>query len=1009
MAEYQKLLLSAGGGIVSLAQQAEQAENTATLLIGLGGTGVDCLRTIKTQVYSRLLPDDEKAVVPTYEHIRFLGVDSDKTTQGTQIARGETAKADALLPLLDSEYFSIANPNLKAALKAGGAIETRDELKWLRYKDIPSPNMTDVGAGGIRQVGRFMLMDRSSQFLAKLQAEINSAKNGLQSPTVNVHIFAGISGGTGAGTFLDVCYMVRHIANKVGGITIFGYFFLPDVNLSRIPDTQVQTRQFVPINGYASMQELDYCMNLQFNGGGFVQEYQGHQRVEWREPPVDLPHLICATDADDNVIPRAYEYAMGVTSEYVMDFLTKPKDEKVFGLARHLSNFQQEVTTADSGKVIGSQLSYCVIGASCASLPLRKINTYLASELFDKFSGVGANRPSQSDVEALVAAALVRNGSSFSQAYDSLCSEISAGAGTDFADYPDDWRFVRDYGNAQMVQHYTDQEAAKLDHVESNARSMCDEGNAESLMGRLRRELEGVIRDAGRGPVFAYGTLSAAASHNLLNVVDGLIAENKSRWDQEGDQSDLRQRDYDDARRDFEAKAGRPFGNERRFGTYKWYLVARVQHRLLMETYEIMDRTLRTLRKQAEEASAGYYLKLARVTQNLIETFRANRDALKSERLLEDDAFATPLMTVAELKGPMDALIGGIDVPNMFDQFMGTLIGNEDSWIREEENRIAKLVNEFFVKRAFEGFADRSINVFLKEKYGAQSDEELADDVYREWMKTLTAKAKPLFAYDASVWKPDASGSLAFISVPRDSAAITAAATRMSEQDHGWGVKASELKDRIYVMGSAAALPLAAYKHAAEYGRSAYNAPSAGMHYYETPGLEGMAFSDWRGLPPLTPQQLIDPDAAPPAVRKYVTSARDLFDRAYELGIIDEERRIRAIDPAYAGRVRAGTLRARQVADALERPDQVEGARAALDALDGLGEPSLVATGHRLAHDGLRDSEDRARRIAEDHFVSAPAYHQEVLDTMEEADGPRSGIEDARASLKERIDEVERG
>ena len=39
MAVYSKLLLSAGGGIVSTMQQAEQAKNTASLLIGLGAAG----------------------------------------------------------------------------------------------------------------------------------------------------------------------------------------------------------------------------------------------------------------------------------------------------------------------------------------------------------------------------------------------------------------------------------------------------------------------------------------------------------------------------------------------------------------------------------------------------------------------------------------------------------------------------------------------------------------------------------------------------------------------------------------------------------------------------------------------------------------------------------------------------------------------------------------------------------------------------------------------------------
>ena len=52
MAVYPKLSLSSGGGIISIQQQATQVQNTATVLIGLGGTGIDALRTIKTQVHS---------------------------------------------------------------------------------------------------------------------------------------------------------------------------------------------------------------------------------------------------------------------------------------------------------------------------------------------------------------------------------------------------------------------------------------------------------------------------------------------------------------------------------------------------------------------------------------------------------------------------------------------------------------------------------------------------------------------------------------------------------------------------------------------------------------------------------------------------------------------------------------------------------------------------------------------------------------------------------------------
>ena len=79
MAVYSKLLFSAGGGIISTKQQAKQVENTASILIGLGGTGIDCIKTIKAAVRERLEPDDPNAYVAEYKHIQFLGVDIDET------------------------------------------------------------------------------------------------------------------------------------------------------------------------------------------------------------------------------------------------------------------------------------------------------------------------------------------------------------------------------------------------------------------------------------------------------------------------------------------------------------------------------------------------------------------------------------------------------------------------------------------------------------------------------------------------------------------------------------------------------------------------------------------------------------------------------------------------------------------------------------------------------------------------------------------------------------------
>ena len=79
MAIYPRLSLRYGGGIISPKQQAEQEEDTVNILIGLGGTGLDCLKAIKAAMKERLRPDNPEAAEPEYSHIQFLGVDSDKT------------------------------------------------------------------------------------------------------------------------------------------------------------------------------------------------------------------------------------------------------------------------------------------------------------------------------------------------------------------------------------------------------------------------------------------------------------------------------------------------------------------------------------------------------------------------------------------------------------------------------------------------------------------------------------------------------------------------------------------------------------------------------------------------------------------------------------------------------------------------------------------------------------------------------------------------------------------
>ena len=1014
MAVYSKLLLSAGGGIISLQQQADQERNSASVLIGLGGTGVDCLRTIKTQVYARLKPDDPEAIIPQYQHIRFLGVDADRKSRGVT-GSVEEERADALRVLDDTEFFSIANSHVKRDLSNKLALKDREELNWLCHEEIQAGDLTIAGAGGIRQVGRYMLMDKSNLFLSRLEQEINAAKSGLVDPSVNIHIFSGLSGGTGAGTFLDVCYMVRSVAKRLGNITIFGYFFLPDVNLARIPFENTKVRAYIPRNGYASMQELDYCMQLQYNGGHFTQTYQGHHKIEWSEPPVDLCHLVCATNANGDVVENAYDYAMSVTTEYVMDFLTQ-SEGKSFGLTSQLSNFRSCVGIADGEKHYGTNVSYCVIGASCASMPLREVNTYVASELFERFAQIGSNLPTKGDVEALAVSAFASSQQmGVSQIYDSLFYELNEGVEPSYSRYPDDWKFVHDYGNKELVNHYTNQTASKLNSVEVNAKSMQDPDNKNSLIGRLRQSLADIIRDIGRGPQCAHRMLSASESHNLLNVIDGLIEDNQSRWDQEAYQDDLRMRDYESARRDFDQGSSRGLfaekKNQERFDTMERSLMYLEQHKLDVACYRRMDEVLRALRDQVEEVDANYYLRLARVTDTLIETFRENRESLGNERIATtNDAFAIPLMTIAELRGPMNAEIEKLNVPGLLDGFMKLLLDNETEWLQEDENKICKLVTKFFVEVAFSDFAGRSITRFLSDKYGTDNDEALTNRIYEDWMVTLTQKARPLFYFNGTIWREDQTSQLAFLSVPATSAPIQHAAEKMRNTESKWEVKRSALTDRIYVMSSAAALPLSAYNYCDEYERGYFSVSStSGTHYYEGKPIPGLRFDDWRKLPPLTPQALVNLDKVPDPVRVIVQEARDLFEEAMGEGLIGDDWVIRRPAAESLDALRAAADRCTEMAERLNKPDGIPEAKELLSALSEAGQLELGATDAGFHKDGYAERAEIQRRILEDHFVYAPSHRMLVREILDEIASARDYARTAEQELQGRIDAVGAG
>ena len=657
MAIINNLALSMGGGIISLKQQAKQAENTISILIGLGGTGVDCIREIKTQVYSRIEPDGgEDATVARYRHIRFLGVDADNANKSKD-KNPEDKKTAETLSLSESEAFTLAGSGITLkAVKQARDVYT--QYAWAS-DEIEQTKMEGSGAGGVRQVGRFLLMTKAADFMTKLQNLISDAKIGLQSPEVVVHIFSGMGGGTGSGTFLDVCYMVREVIKNEPKAYVCGYFFMPDVNVAHVRSNRV--KQYIPLNGYAAMQELDYCMNIEKNHGKFRQEYTGGKLIGWDRAPVDYCHLISAQDNNGNVRQDAYNYAMKVTSEYVFEFLVKP-------VKLHLDSEKVICGELEKDKKYGYFIDYLSIGASSAVVPLKEINTYLATRLFERFSQVGKDIPDESDVWNFTVGVFGEDKSDKdiqSRVYDAIYATLQGDAKNSYTQWDGTAKQMEKNGDQEMVYFYQGQTAEKEGILAKNRDGLLNSKNNESLISKVKRIMYTVITDINRGPVFGYNILNGANEFSIDNVISGLITTNTEKLNSLRTHTKGKEDAWNDAKKGWDDHSLINRGD--RYDTYVNKTYDLEQQKYLEKSYKYMDMLLNSVRLQIRNMSTGYYSVLSQIFKNLRETFKDNSsvlangiivDEVKEVVTLGEDSIEKP--TVSDASDSMVQYLSGI-------------------------------------------------------------------------------------------------------------------------------------------------------------------------------------------------------------------------------------------------------------------------------------------------------------------------------------------------------------
>jgi hypothetical protein len=240
----------------------------ATLVIGLGGTGVLTVRSLK-KLYDGL-PKEER--VPA----SFLVFDFDRSALFAQ------DQDFRLADLSEDEFFYLNPKTIQEMLRNldrgdNGGLAWERVLKWFpdrAHVQIPSSEVEANGASQLRVLGRlgFFLNDevieRSIRLkLNDLGGEVDPSRLAEDKRVV---IVSSVAGGTGAGMLIDMAYVVRRQLLRP---RVFAYLLLPEV----FQDVDSGGRIFQ--NTYASIRELAYLKDQQIP---FEAEYE-------RIPPIKVP------------------------------------------------------------------------------------------------------------------------------------------------------------------------------------------------------------------------------------------------------------------------------------------------------------------------------------------------------------------------------------------------------------------------------------------------------------------------------------------------------------------------------------------------------------------------------------------------------------------------------------------------------------------------------------------------------------------------------------------------
>lgn len=376
--ELLKELSAKHGGSILVDKRKLDMIDCSVLFISLGGMGAKTLNAIKQEVSERLNPSP---------FVKYIAIDTDTRELRDVIYPSGKVMREECVELFQAFGAVTLNP------------PPENIAEWLD-PDLYDTQLDGRGAQGVRQIGRAFLANPSTYTMVKqrIMNTLNELSTTNRGKPVYIYTIAGISGGTGSGTIIDMGYIIRESMANIPQVQSTAILYMADIQKDEPWALQGQWRKLYK-NCYATLKELDYFYNIEQRGGSFRTVVSNKNSPGLTQNIFDDVIFISKqTNANGtvNVFANAAE-AIKATARAITYLISDvnlrdSNGMKVMQLQSAFSNQKAKIdgellSQADNLRLPGwAMYRYSTLSYSSVYIPRDELMAYCANMLFEKIT-----------------------------------------------------------------------------------------------------------------------------------------------------------------------------------------------------------------------------------------------------------------------------------------------------------------------------------------------------------------------------------------------------------------------------------------------------------------------------------------------------------------------------------------------------------------------------------------------------------------------------------------------